>query len=491
MTQRRSPGLETYASASSRLDAKSADFALKMTQLKNIDGIVEASEGIGRSVRPTIIRGSHGLGQIIFVGLDLDQSPFTEWRDRGRLVARLMTGETDFSPRQAENVRSGRVSHLGFDDLAGQLRASLDQFEGVTLVVFSWVAVVIIVYGLLIGPADYFFLRFGLRRMEATWLTFPALVVLFGALTVMLAYSWKGRQLRINQVDIVDIDAKTSTVRGAYFAHLYSPRTQLLQLELQPAESDLANEQSVQMRLSWQGLPGKGLGGMNTGMAPLVDVSYGIRSDRAASGQGKTSLEGLPIQVWSSKSLSARWTAKTDHAFASDLVRENNGQVSGGVENPLDIPLSECYLLYGRSAYPLDQLAPHARKIIRQGARPLNLELKMTRRQITTDHRELSTRWNIADLDVPRILEIMMFHEAAGGQRYTKISHRYERALDLSYQLQAGRAILLGRAEKPATQLLQDGRPMSNAAMRNWCYYRIVLPVGAAPPRQATPPPRL
>ena len=46
------------------------------------------------------------------------------------------------------------------------------------LVPFWLVAGLIVVYILLIGPGDYFFLRKLVGRMEWTWLTFPLVVLL-------------------------------------------------------------------------------------------------------------------------------------------------------------------------------------------------------------------------------------------------------------------------------------------------------------------------
>ena len=66
------------------------------------------------------------------------------------------------------------MMHYGYNDLAGQLRSALDRFDGVRLVPFWLVAGLIVVYLLLIGPGDYFFLRKLVGRMEWTWLTFPA-----------------------------------------------------------------------------------------------------------------------------------------------------------------------------------------------------------------------------------------------------------------------------------------------------------------------------
>ena len=65
----------------------------------------------------------------------------------------------------------------GVSDLSTILRTALEQFPGVKLIPFGWVAFFIFLYILLIGPGDYFFLKKVLKRMELTWITFPTIVL--------------------------------------------------------------------------------------------------------------------------------------------------------------------------------------------------------------------------------------------------------------------------------------------------------------------------
>ena len=75
------------------------------------------------------------------------------------------------------------------------------------LVPFWLVAGLILIYLLLIGPGDYFLLRKLGGRMTWTWLTFPAVVVLVCLGAYVLAHAMKGSEVKINQLDLVDVDA--------------------------------------------------------------------------------------------------------------------------------------------------------------------------------------------------------------------------------------------------------------------------------------------
>ena len=86
----------------------------------------------------------------------------------------------------------GQLYQSGVSDLSTQLRQSLEQFPGVQLVPFGWVAFFIFLYILLIGPGDYLFLKKVLKRMELTWITFPTIVVTVSLLAYYAAYAMKG-----------------------------------------------------------------------------------------------------------------------------------------------------------------------------------------------------------------------------------------------------------------------------------------------------------
>ena len=61
--------------------------------------------------------------------------------------------------------------------LLGEVQHRLENFEKVPVVNFGWVALFILVYILIVGPLDYFLLKRVFKRLELTWITFPAIVV--------------------------------------------------------------------------------------------------------------------------------------------------------------------------------------------------------------------------------------------------------------------------------------------------------------------------
>ena len=109
-----------------------------------------------------------------------------------------------------------------------------------------------------------------------------------------------------------------------------------------------------------------------------------------------------------------------------------------------------------------------------------NLKSFLVRRRIGLEgknYKDFSTPWDPETMDVARIMEMIMFHDAAGGRSYTGLLHRYLGGLDLSGHLDLGRAILVGRASAPAALIRRGGQADVAAGHPHWTYWRILIPV--------------
>src|SRR5262249_32836989 len=112
----------------------------------------------------------------------------------------------------------------------------LEQFEGVPVISFGWVALFILLYILVVGPLDYLFLKKVVKRLELTWITFPTVVIAVSAAAYFTAYHLKGSELRINKLDLVDVDLQTARAYGRTWFSLFSPRIQKYTIGVEPGE---------------------------------------------------------------------------------------------------------------------------------------------------------------------------------------------------------------------------------------------------------------
>ena len=104
------------------------------------------------------------------------------------------------------------------------------------------------------------------------------------------------------------------------------------------------------MLLSWWGLPGTGIGGMQSGGIDLGIVHSGYRY-----GPERSSLLGVPVLTSATKSLIARWTATVSAMIDAELT-DQDGLAVGSITNRTGFRLRNVRLLYGTWAYRLGDL---------------------------------------------------------------------------------------------------------------------------------------
>src|SRR5262249_7957947 len=173
---------------------------------------------------PSIVQSPYGLGRVTLIGFDIDQEPFAGWANRKDFWTALLDFRQPVSDRQG----GGLPFNFQNNDLASALTYRLEQFGDVQVIPFGYVALFIFIYILIVGPVDYLFLKKVVKRLEWTWITFPTVVVVVSVGAYFLAYYLKGDELKINKVDVVDIDLhpQTRQVYGSSWFTVFSPRLQ-------------------------------------------------------------------------------------------------------------------------------------------------------------------------------------------------------------------------------------------------------------------------
>lgn len=447
-------------------------------RLNAVDGKIQVAQ---RDL-PLTIRSARGLGEIVFVPFDLNHPGLLEWTSLGNFLLKLRIpteGPSESTGPSAK--RAGSAKHFGYTDLTGQLRVPLDQFSQVQFVSFTFIAVLIALYILLIGPVDYYLLNNLIGKMELTWITFPLYSILFCFAAWMISQWTRPSEIQINQLEIVDIDIATGQAQGKIWSNLYSPTGTQLDVALAP-ENALGFDYDDSI-VSWNGLPGDGLGGMMTRPGGSNrDESYQQMLSVNADGQMQASLKKLPAQVSSSRSIFANWSGKIPFQSQERLrYRPDLDRVTGTIRNPFNARLNNCRLLYGVWAYELDeplevgdafdiQVDTHERNI--RG----HLTQKKTKAGKEKDY-SVRSNWDPAETRMNRIANMLMFHEAAGGVAYTGLSHDYFPALDMSRHLDLNRAILIGELDAPSAKFMLDGGATIGEMDKTTTIVRIIFTV--------------
>ena len=437
LKQTQTNALENYCgSSTARLAPGDAQSGLRVPKLTAVQGVVEAQDGD----LPLVIRTAWGFGQVVFVAADLDEPPLSRWSDRALLLAKLLDMP---AARADESDEKAAIMHFGYNDLAGQLRSALEQFTGVEAVSFSLVAGLIVLYVLLIGPGDYFFLRKVVRRMTWTWLTFPLLVVLASVVRVLPRARSQGRSVprergrprrrrrlvgvgsrhhvgQCLQPAVEDVPVRATAEAARRQAAVGDPRVVVVvwAARRRAGRHESAHGRSVAMdaTLRFLGQPGCHVWRADPGRLDQEPHRALVRLGRRAA--------------------------------ARRPYRRRAESLYGKLTNPFDFPLEQCMLAYGNSGYELGTIEKNGSAQVGAESKRSELKTLLTGVVVTRardKYRTESTPYDQSSTDISYVLRMMMFHDAAGGRRYTGLLNEYQSFVDLNPLLKTDRAILVAQ----------------------------------------------
>ena len=313
--------------------------------------------------QPIVAQSTLGMGRITVVGIDLDQSPFVDSKDRDEVWSWLLE---EAGSQQSRYTNTSQNMSYGYgneteNNLAANLHRQLNEFDGVPVISFGWVALFIILYTLLIGPIEYLFLKKIFGRLELTWITFPVIVLTVSAGAYFTAYAIKGKDQKVNKLDLVDIDLKGERIYGRTWMTIFSPRIDSYTISVEPREEWANPDASQPPLVGW--MAGSQSGGSATGsLSRGYNYHVDMQARRVAVADG---LVGVPIQVWSTMTFAMSWTgtvAKEQAAIADVELFHPPGDptsVAGSFTMKLPIDTIEKPLfVYAGEVYELPNIMP-------------------------------------------------------------------------------------------------------------------------------------
>jgi hypothetical protein len=449
------PGtLESFLSSQNKLP--SLNCASFQVQRSSIELTLTTKD---RRRLPVLFHRAVGLGRVQVFACDANKNPIADWPDRSELLAKLLAyhGIEVNRPASMTQVAS---DIFGIDDLASQLRSTLENFQSVRPAGLVIVVCVVAVFLLLAVGVDYFVIVKAWRKPRWTWGT----LLIWSALAVMsitmLKYRWKPTGNFLNCVEIFDIDEESGFQRGRAWGHLYAGVSSSFDLEA-TARSLLNRENkeeelpSFPVHCSWGGHPGKSMGGFESS----IRTDYGFPGYRSKS-QFKSSnspsefssMEGVGIATGGTKSFEIEWTLpSTTETLGSNkfTASRSNDQLEGSWINPMSEDLLDGFLVYRRWMYRLPSKF-RAGAMIQITARdiPKDLSRYLQQRQIVKDS-DVGIPWNPQARDnLLPLVEMIMLHESAGGSAYTGLKNEYLADLDSSKLLNDNRILVIGRLDR-------------------------------------------
>lgn len=494
---------------------------MHVTQFEPKAGQEFQVEGDGGLAQALMVKGRHGLGRVTVFAFDVEQPPFTRWKGQDGFWSWFLKEQAPqalVTSRHGNFANPGMVTFGGGEEgaleLGSQLQGALEDFQDVPVISFGWVALFILLYILIVGPLDYFFLKKVVKRLELTWVTFPVVVVVISAGAYFTAYYVKGNDQRINKVDLVDIDlhGAQAQVYGQTWFTIFSPRIQHYTIGVEPAaDAGWAPRDKTATALSWLGRPDTSSGGFRRQRSQgLFRRTYEFEPDLSA-------MRGVHIPVWSTKSFTASWATSEPAAapFVADIRRSATDaqQLAGTIRSRLPVPLDDAVLVrrvgtIGGTGeyrvYHLDTLVPGAERELAtlfREPRPISYLNEWASRLPQT--APLPTKAGISrapQSTTASLVTQFLFH---GALRQGTRDHRQNssmRHLDQSWRLGMGEIILFGRVnrlEQEAETVTADARspsrlwlgqvpapgasrPTVNGSLSQETYVRVFIPIRTA-----------
>ncbi|MFO0879114.1 MAG: hypothetical protein U0840_17355 [Gemmataceae bacterium] len=323
---------------------------------------------------PVIVQASCGLGRVLFVAFDLDAPPFSTWDGQPAFWTRIFREVGPALPirapvkgadQAAPANRPAGQADTGKYDLRAELKRGLETFEEAPTISFGWVALFLLLYILLVGPLDYFILKKLFKRLELTWITFPILALLVSVAAYFTAYALKGDDLRINKIDLVEIDLhEPNQAYGTSWFTLFSPRVATYTLGLEPSTDRWTAPRADDAPRPVLTMLEVGDRTFRAGSQDLFRRPYLYADDEAG-------LVRVPIPVWATRSFSASWRAPlppgapplgiTDDLGSFRQARGGRG-ISGRLTNNLRVPIRDITLIHQERCYFLGTLEPGEQK---------------------------------------------------------------------------------------------------------------------------------
>ncbi|MBI4658385.1 MAG: hypothetical protein HY735_06000 [Verrucomicrobia bacterium] len=239
LASRRRPGVSSL-NAYSNLPA---DPAFAQAQVPVATGSVRDGEvTLAAQDKPLIIEAKRVRGRVTLLTFSPEREPFRSWKNRPWFWSKLASVPSDWYTMPDFPSYGG----LSIDGVFGALIDS----RQVRKLPVQWLLLLLLVYLIVIGPFDQYWLK-KIGRQMLTWITFPTYVVLFSLLIYFIGYKLRAGETEWNELHVVDVlprGGNRADFRGRTYASVYSSSNARYPLAFTPASPDVADQTHATLR---------------------------------------------------------------------------------------------------------------------------------------------------------------------------------------------------------------------------------------------------
>ena len=298
-----------------------------------ISGRVLAKEG----ELPLAVLSTYGKGRVLFLTFDPAAQPLVGWPGLPQMWRELLFQSLPpiiLFPDQVEGRSPGMLTATS--QWPYQLHNAMSNLPALEFPSIKVLLGLIAGYVLLVGPANYLVLRW-LRRPGLTWLTIPALVILFSSGIYLLAVRAKGSNVQASSVVLVQDAPDTDWARVRSMVGILSPSQADYRVEV-PGSALVATWDSADR------LYGSGLGSSGD----MVKIR---------NREQESEVELLKMGMWTMRSLVSDRTQRVEETLSHDLYEEGS-LLKGTVTNKGLFPLKQVWLVSTGAVEDLGALEP-------------------------------------------------------------------------------------------------------------------------------------
>jgi hypothetical protein len=281
--------------------------------------------------KPLIVTANRGWGRVTLLLFSPEREPFRSWRNLPVFWAKL-------AEVPGALYVGGDFRQQGGWSSDGIFGAMLDSRQVHKLPV-TWLLLLLLVYLVVIGPLDQYWLK-RINRPMLTWITFPCYVVLFSLLIYVIGYKLRAGESEWNELHLVDVLQKgdQAELHGRTYASIYSPSNQRYALESRQEFATVRSE----------------FAGTFSGAQPGEKASF------LQQGDGSSKAE-IFVPVWTSLLFVSDWWQPEPLPLSVTVVPEGQ-QWQVQVDNRTESKLSDVHIIIEDRIVKLGELPPRSTK---------------------------------------------------------------------------------------------------------------------------------
>jgi hypothetical protein len=284
---------------------------------------------MGTAKAPLAVQATRGRGKLTALLFSPEREPFKSWKHKQYFWARL-------SQMPAQWFTSPESVSWNAWSMDGVFGALIDSRQVKKLPV-EWLLLLLLVYLVVIGPFDQWWLK-KINRQMLTWITFPCYVVFFSLLIYFIGYKLRAGETEWNEVQIVDVYPRgdQADLRGRSYVSVYSSSNARYPVVGEPVFSSVRPEFLDTL-------------GSGSGRDTKMQVEQSGNSFKAQ----------VFVPVWTSLLFVNDWF-KTDERPLNAAVTQRGGEWSIKIANPTKHKLTQVRVVLGDIIFDVGDLEPGA-----------------------------------------------------------------------------------------------------------------------------------